>query len=84
MASLQGVVLDLEALSALIAVDKRKLYFREYYDKNRERILEARKLQYNELREHRIANGEFKKRGPKPKPREVTITVELNGSVCVE
>lgn len=73
-------------LNQAIARQKKLVYWRNYYDENRERILARQMARYQEAREARKAAGvepPAKKRGPKPKSREVVITVGPNGRVVV-
>ena len=57
---------------------------RIYYDKNREAILAQQMQRYKTIRQERIAKGEFEKRGPKPKPREVMILESVRPSAYAQ
>lgn len=67
-------------IDAFIRREKRKVACRLYYDKHRERILAQQKQRYMAIREEKISAGEFKKRGPKPKPKVVLIPESLISS----
>ena len=75
-------------LAAAIARQKKLLYWRRYYDENRERILARHKERYQERRAAAAAAADAdepapKKRGPKPKPREAVVFIGPNGEVRV-
>lgn len=80
-------------IAQAVARERKLVYWRNYYDENRERILARQMARYQETREARKAarlaaspeasGAPKKKRGPKPKPREVVITVGYKSDVCV-
>ena len=71
-------------IDAFIRLEKKRVAWRIYYDKNRETILAQQKRRYKAIREERIARGEAKKRGPKPKPRVVTIPESYKAGACAQ
>lgn len=108
----------MSSIAEAIAREKKLVYWRNYYDQHRERILARQMERYQETREARKARkaarlaerlaalqatspeetlqgtspeetlqdtspAPKKKRGPKPKPRRLVITVGPKGEVCV-
>ena len=71
-------------IDAFIRLEKRRFACRIYYDKSKEAILAQHMRRYRAIREERIARGEAKKRGPKPKPRVVTIPESLKAGSCAQ
>ena len=69
-------------IDAFIRLEKKRVACRIYYDKNREAILAQQMRRYMAIREERIAKGEAKKRGPKSKPRVVTIPESIKAGSC--
>jgi hypothetical protein len=68
-----------EDLTAAFKHVKKLVYWRNYYDENKERILARQMERYAAKREGRPTQ----KRGPKPKSREISVTIGPKGEVRV-
>lgn len=64
-----------------LRVVRERVKSRNYYDRNREKILQRRKAVNDAKRQERIQRGEVVRQGPKPKARELLIKLDHKGNV---